>query len=274
MSRKIILSRKGFDSSNGGMPSPILPDGTLLSLPIPFTEETQLYDELFYKDQSYKDIILELNPRFRDQRCHLDPDIYKNIVKVRDKEWNACFGQSHAAQTHLENSGVDVGDIFLFFGWYKQTEFVNNKLKFVRGAPDLQVIFGYLEVGEKCTSDKDIDKLVWHPHSKGPSRFYRPNAIYTATKFLMNTNLPGYGTFKISKDLILTKEGLSRAKWNLPNVFRGKPMTYHSDKSQKEDYFQSAMIGQEFVVESDSEITSWVLDIIKRHIVEKQKLDT
>ena len=32
---KVILSRKGFDSQYGGMPSPILPDGTLLSLPIP-----------------------------------------------------------------------------------------------------------------------------------------------------------------------------------------------------------------------------------------------
>ena len=32
---KIILSRKGFDSENGGYPSPILPNGTLLSIPIP-----------------------------------------------------------------------------------------------------------------------------------------------------------------------------------------------------------------------------------------------
>lgn len=32
---KIILSRKGFDSSYGGYPSPILPDGSLLSIPIP-----------------------------------------------------------------------------------------------------------------------------------------------------------------------------------------------------------------------------------------------
>ena len=30
---KIILSRKGFDSANGGGPSPIFPDGRLLSLP-------------------------------------------------------------------------------------------------------------------------------------------------------------------------------------------------------------------------------------------------
>src|ERR1035441_4619606 len=30
---KLILSRKGFDSSAGGKPSPIFPDGTMISLP-------------------------------------------------------------------------------------------------------------------------------------------------------------------------------------------------------------------------------------------------
>ena len=29
---KIIFSRKGFDSANGGVPSPIFPDGMTLSL--------------------------------------------------------------------------------------------------------------------------------------------------------------------------------------------------------------------------------------------------
>ncbi len=32
---KVILSCKGFDSGNSGYPSPILSDGTMLSLPIP-----------------------------------------------------------------------------------------------------------------------------------------------------------------------------------------------------------------------------------------------
>ena len=32
---KLILSRKGFDSSAGGIASPILPDGRMISLPIP-----------------------------------------------------------------------------------------------------------------------------------------------------------------------------------------------------------------------------------------------
>ena len=45
---KVILSRKGFDSSNGGCPSPILPDGTLLSLPIP-TDDRDKYEDLSWK---------------------------------------------------------------------------------------------------------------------------------------------------------------------------------------------------------------------------------
>ena len=32
---KVILSRKGFDSANGGILSPIFEDGTMLSFPIP-----------------------------------------------------------------------------------------------------------------------------------------------------------------------------------------------------------------------------------------------
>ena len=43
---KIILSRKGFDSASGGLCNPILPDGTLLSMPIPGTSKNPVY----YKD--------------------------------------------------------------------------------------------------------------------------------------------------------------------------------------------------------------------------------
>ena len=32
---KIILSRKGFDSANGGAASPLFDDGSAVSLPIP-----------------------------------------------------------------------------------------------------------------------------------------------------------------------------------------------------------------------------------------------
>ena len=43
---KVILSRKGFDSSNGGYPSPIFPDGQITSLPIPGSSPSTNIGEL------------------------------------------------------------------------------------------------------------------------------------------------------------------------------------------------------------------------------------
>jgi len=43
---KIILSRKGFDSAAGGVPSPILPDGSLVSLPIPDKASKIAYQDI------------------------------------------------------------------------------------------------------------------------------------------------------------------------------------------------------------------------------------
>ena len=41
---KLIISRKGFDSGSGGCPSPIFPDGTMFSLPIPSGDEESFED--------------------------------------------------------------------------------------------------------------------------------------------------------------------------------------------------------------------------------------
>ena len=50
---KIILSRKGFDSGSGGYPNPIMPNGTLLPLPIPSKN-----DEIRYTDVKSSNLIL------------------------------------------------------------------------------------------------------------------------------------------------------------------------------------------------------------------------
>ena len=59
---KIILSRKGMDSNTGGLASPILPNGTLLSLPIP-SDDKITYSSIQWDGKSYLDIIKELNPK-------------------------------------------------------------------------------------------------------------------------------------------------------------------------------------------------------------------
>lgn len=57
--------------------------------------------------------------------------------------------------------------------------------------------------------------------------------------------------------------GLSRSKWDLPDCFRKAEISYHGNDSWKEGYFQSAAIGQEFVVKNNDGIEEWAKSIIK-----------
>ncbi len=121
---KVVLSRKGMDSRAGGIPSPILPDGTLLSLPIPNEKSGVPYGDLVYKGRTYQQIIQQIHPTFDFQKhpfCHLDPDIY-GVLKNKHAGWKPAFGQYEIPAKHLDGQGVDVGDVFLFYGMFRQTE--------------------------------------------------------------------------------------------------------------------------------------------------------
>lgn len=170
---KVILSRKGFDSKYGGYPSPVLPDGRMVSLPIPVSDGI-CYSSLTLDDSTYYELMRQLKPRIRhsgkwhelseDTECHLDPDICRDMMP-RQREWRACFGQVDAAQSHLENENVGVGDLFLFFGWFRRAEKARKRLKFI--GPHLQVIFGYLQIGQIVPCDGAYRAPEWmcsHPH--------------------------------------------------------------------------------------------------------------
>lgn len=109
---KVVLSRKGFDSGYGGWASPILPDGRMLSLPIPARDGVVSYDELSAGDGvSYLDIMRQLRRGHEDRlvlshntwlssgpriTTHLDPDLVASSVE-RLPGWRGMFGQSSAA---------------------------------------------------------------------------------------------------------------------------------------------------------------------------------
>ena len=62
--KHIIISRKGFDSQNGCIPNPILPDDTLLVFPIPDQNDTEnTFETLKHNGVSYYDIIKQLCPK-------------------------------------------------------------------------------------------------------------------------------------------------------------------------------------------------------------------
>lgn len=119
---KLILSRKGFDSSFGGCASPILPDGTMLSMPIPGNGPLS-FDQIQYGDISGDVLWKQLAPKRYDprSRCHLDPDIRAEWWISLPHGWTPSFGQCDAAQSHLENQGVGIAISFSFsvgfVGW-------------------------------------------------------------------------------------------------------------------------------------------------------------
>lgn len=269
---KIIISRKGFDSENGKTASPVMPDGAMLSFPIPSCDG-QSYRNMIYNGKNYMDIWKSLkvcseNDEF-NVACHLDPDIKRNNRSVCDhmENWKPAFGQCNAAETHLENNGVGIGDLFMFFGWFRETEEINGKIKYKRGSKDAHMLFGYLQIGKIARGD-EVRNYPWHPHS---NYLIDNNTIYEASEHLVidgiDTGLPGAGTFKYSDELVLTMPGQTKSRWLLPDFFKEVTISCHSKDSFKpEGYFQTVRIGQEFVVSEDPRVTEWAKNIIVNNV--------
>ena len=93
---KVILSRKGFDSSNGGIVSPIFEDGTLVSFPIP-TDDKDRFSDLQYAGIPYSRLLSDLNYK-GGKHCHIDPDLDS---KRRIKELMDGYRRSGKAMRQL-----------------------------------------------------------------------------------------------------------------------------------------------------------------------------
>jgi hypothetical protein len=260
------LSRKGFDSKNGGIPSPILPDGTLLSLPIPQVKGRP-YVELRYSGETYKDIIEQLGGKCGDGGCHLDPDIRQGIFEA-PADWKPVFGQGSTALAHLSKQGVGIGDLFLFFGWFKQTERDSDgKLRYVPKFPDLHILFGYLQVGQ-TVSGAEVQGYPWHPHSDNEAD---NNRLFVAReKASWDSGVNGWGVFPYGRDFVLTKDGMKRSCWRLPEItaFKDKPKisgsytdAWRADPQHGEHY-RAMDIGQEFVIEECPAVGEWAKALI------------
>jgi len=269
---KLILSRKGFDSANGGMPSPILPCGKAVSLPIPATRSPLKLKELKADGYDLKKIISDLgNSNISLEQCvHLDPDIDRSAIEKRPEGWRGAFGQVGAAQSHLEKNKVGRGDIFIYFGWFKEIELKNGNWRFKPGAPDLHVIYGWLFVYEVLpvygNEEVIMNKYKWlerHPHLcevNSPN-----NTIYIGKEYLSNmigADKPSYGTFDCVKDahILTDKNQNNRSIWKLPSCFlpdnNKSALSYHGNSSRWQikdrDWvtLRSVGRGQEFILDT------------------------
>lgn len=267
---KVILSRKGFDSSNGKLPSPILPDGTLLSFPIPAKMDVLTFDDLQYEGVSYADILKQLSGGDRKEHhfnCHLDPDIRANVRCKTVANWQAGFGQINAAQGLLRNQGVGVGDLFLFFGWFRQTEgdLFAGTLRYKTGSPDLNIIYGYLQVGEVVDQKERLqEQYSFHPHALEERASQSTNVLYLPKEKLdFHTEREGYGVFDYAENRVLTKEGATRSIWKeIPALFPENMCGNHKN-SAKDGGISYTGIWQEKVLKETLLSESWAKSLFE-----------
>jgi hypothetical protein len=227
--RRIVLSRKGFDSKYGGCASPILADGTLVSMPI---REEGL--PLRYRNINtvaggcnLGDLVSKLKGCnvAPDSGVHLDPDLRQELHGRGNAPWRPMFGQCDAAERHLEKQGVDKNDLFLFFGWFRR---VDQNLQFERSAHDEHVVWGWLQVDDYFDPADIVPEWAkQHPHCVNKQRKY--NRVYVGRESLsFATSKPGAGTFAAyDSDLRLTHpdQARRRSQWRIPSFKVSSPIT-------------------------------------------------
>jgi len=261
---KIILSRKGFDSGNEGY-SPILPDGTLLSFPIPDETSGLKYSDIYYQGKSFLELWKNLKPKMSDfpEHCHLDPDIRPNLREL--DEWQPAFGQCEKAQCHLANCGVQEGDLFIFFGSFRRTEEYKGSIRYIQDARPMHVIYGYLQIGKILKDYSMINKYYWHPHASEIRRSDPTNTLYLAAERLsLCDNTPGFGVFTYNDKRRLTAaENNKTATWKYHDWY-SPDMIYENRKNSSKTPGRLFYAGQwqEIVLRESSEAEAWAKEVI------------
>jgi len=146
-------------------------------------------------------------------------------------------GQCGAAQTHLERQGVGIGDVFVFFGLFRE-EHADG----ARGDPHHR-IFGYLRVEEMIPlAGGAPDDLVaaGHPHAL---------ALHSTNDMIWRGE--GRQASRASDALRLTVPGASPSLWQRPKWLKRGGLSYHdrADRWIRGGRLRSVARGQEFVAD-------------------------
>ncbi len=270
---KVIFSRKGFDGTAGGCPSPIIND-QLISFPIP----TKMPSSIVYSQLSgnFTDLVVDLTGgRLKgNSACHLDPDINPDLLP-RLPNWRGALGQVSAAQGHLRKQGVQIGDVFLFWGLFQP---VSRRSVWRFTGKRQHRIWGWLQIGEIIELGADGSKALsthpWlkdHPHAR--SGWTNSNVLYIASDQLVVGGQvlarKGYGT--LSKGVLLSAHEIRPSIWTVPDWLHplkgGCGMSYNPSNRWLDDgTVQVAARGQEFVSRPQHirELVEWLRQIITK----------
>ncbi len=247
--RRVVLSRKGFDGSTGGVASPIYATRKMVSIPIPDRNSHVRYGDLRYEGRPMPDVLKDVEA-WQCPSCevHLDPDLRKDAIE-RTGPWWPIFGQSGNAQQHLDKQEIGIGagtpadpfDLFLFYGYFKAVgERARSILTFREG----HVIFGWLQVGKRvrvldpAATAEEFPECAPHPHillsDRSVSEAHRRNntLFFARPELTFDSRVAGAGIFPtFRKELCLSADPLKkdcRSRW-IPLLERktGVPRTGH-----------------------------------------------
>jgi len=228
---RIIFSRKGFDTGSGGAASPII-DGRPVSLPIP----TSRRSVTTYADVGLGEPVEQVTRGRigRSHLCHEDPMFIGS---------ECLFGQCGAAQSHLRNMGVGVGDTFLFFGLFAHE----------RTGERHHRIFGYLRVSEVVSPSTDDLGHLDRPHPHTVGEWNANNTIYRGE---------GGVAKHVSGELRLTQPGGPLRHWTVPGWLRSAGLSFHRKPERwlAGDRLEVVARGQEFVTDvgDDAMAKEWL----------------
>ena len=286
--QKLILSRKGFDSTSqrrsakrgysgvnrpyGGVPSPIFPDGSMYSLPVPGLDEDVVvtYGDLYHDvgesriniGRVVEDLTQNQPTRWTSQDwTYVSPDI-REPFQSNIQGQTGIVGAAGAQQGHLRNQGVGKGDLFLFFGMFRRVEQVDGQWRFIRHAPRQHVLFGWLQIGSIHVIDG---------HETGEAAWY---AAVERLALGDGASGPGAGVFSsFDERLSLSKPGGTASQWRLPRWFYPEPtkppLTYHPlhlwHRDNEYAYVQRRGPGQEFVLDLERypESRTWASRLVQ-----------
>jgi hypothetical protein len=285
---KIVLNRKGFDSKFGGCGSPIFPNGEMISLPIPedsgFAKAKIRYGDLQSSVDGFPHIgaiVEQLTSGIYGAKslAHLDPHLDGRMYYL-SPDWRALFGQIAAAQGHLRNQEVREGDLFLFYGLYREVDVNGESIRFRPNTRARHVIFGWMSIGEVVHIEEPADAERWlqkHSWGKYHSHLHggkvKNNALYVAASNCFK-GLPGAGIFgRYAPQRCLTAPEQTCSVWLLPKWFDpgrcGKPLSYNNNptkwnKTTSGFLLQTKSPGQEYVFDTQfyPEAIGWARDMI------------
>ena len=259
----IIFSRKGFDTHSGGYPSPIFPDGTCYSLPIPGKYNIKKYSELEFEYDSdpiqkiCNDLTnnsVKVNGKFKQCdyfdgkfTCHKDPCLIDDYL---------ILGQTGSALGHLQNREVRKDDLFLFYGLFQKVEKTNGKWVYID--KPFHMIYAFMRVenlflyDKNFTSKDEISKYSFlrkHPHMDDDfiGKYKKSGFFFGKT----------FRHFNFSTNRVLTDmdDYTKFSNWKLPIDFDFSEYISFIKKVYVKNgnaYLSHRGFGQEFVLNTDN----------------------